>query len=269
VIRLRNALFAIAATVALGSLAAACNAQSSGGASTPHENAADKAFGAKVRAYLLNHPEVLEEAFDRLQAKKEADKQALAHGAIRANRQALEHDPRDGVLGNPKGTVTVVEFFDYRCPFCKAAEPALEKLLADNKDVRLVLKEFPIIDYEDQSHLSRDAAHVALATMAQGKYAAVHQALLAQKVKLDPDVVDQVLKDNGVDVAKARAAATGSAIDEQIADTYKLAHALGIDGTPDFVVGDTLIPGAQMDALEIAIAQARQTQARESAGKKR
>ncbi len=261
VIRLRNALFAIAATVALGSLAAACNAQSS---STAHESAADKAFGAKVRAYLLNHPEVLEEAFGRLQAKQEADKQASAQGAILANRQALERDPRDGVLGNPNGTVTVVEFFDYRCPFCKASEPALQKLLADNKDVRLVLKEFPIIDYEDQSHLSRDAAHVALAAKAQGKYAAVHQALLTERAKLDPDVVDAVLKDAGVDVAKARAEATGKTVDDQIADTYKLAHALGIDGTPAFVVGDTLIPGAQMDALEIAIAQAR-----ESVGKKR
>jgi protein-disulfide isomerase len=268
VIRLRHALFAVAATVVLGSLAAGCNAQSTQDAAAPHETAAEKAFGAKVRAYLLNHPEVLEEAFDKLQAKKEADKQVQAHGAIRANQQALEHDPRDGVLGNPNGTVTVVEFFDYRCPFCKAAEPALEKLLADNKDVRLVLKEFPIIDYEDQSHLSRDAAHVALAAKAQGKYAAVHQALMAQKVKLDPEVVDQVLKDNGVDVAKARAAATNPEIDAQIADTYKLAHALGIDGTPAFIVGDTLIPGAQMDALEIAIAQAREA-AHQAAGKKR
>ncbi len=266
-IRLRNALFAVASIVALGGLAAACDAQStqnpaSHDQGSTHETAADKAFGAKVRAYLLNHPEVLEEAFAKLQAQQEADKQAQAHGAIASHRQALEHDPRDGVLGNPNGTITVVEFFDYRCPFCKAAEPAVEKLLADNKDVRLVLKEFPIIDWEDQSHMSRDAARAALATMPQGKYAAVHRALLEQKAKLDDATVDQVLTANGVDVAKARALAAGKPIDDQITDAYKLAHDLGIDGTPAFIVGDTLIAGAQMDALESAIASARASAAK-------
>ena len=98
------------------------------------------AFGRRVRAYLLAHPEVLQEALERLQAKSDADKAADARAAIRARRQVLEHDPRDPVLGNPNGAVTVVEFFDDRCPLCKAAEPELENLLAANPDVRLVLK---------------------------------------------------------------------------------------------------------------------------------
>jgi protein-disulfide isomerase len=263
VIRLRNALFAISATVALAGLAAACNAQSSSQqASSPqssaaHESAADKAFGARVRAYLLAHPEVLGEAFDRLQAKQAADKEAMARGAIAEHRQALLHDPRDGVLGNPNGKITVVEFSDYRCPFCKAAEPEVEKLLAEQKDVRWVIKEFPIIDWEDQSHLSRDAARVALATLPQGKYAAVHMALLGQQARLDDAVVDEVLKAQGVDVAKTRAQANDKAIEAQLADTLQLAHALGIDGTPAFLVGDTLVSGAQMDALRAAIDAAR------------
>ncbi|MGC1302671.1 MAG: DsbA family protein [Caulobacteraceae bacterium] len=257
--RLRKALSAIAATVALAGLAAACNAQSSQerGAPAAHESASDKAFGARVRAYLLAHPEVLAEAFDQLQAKQAADKLAMAHDGIVKHRQELQHDPRDGVLGNPNGKVTVVEFSDYRCPFCKAAEPEVEKLLAEQKDVRLVVKEFPIIDWEDQSHLSRDAARVALATLPQGKYAAVRMALLAQKAKLEDPVVDEVLKANGVDVAKARALAADKAIDAHLSDTLQLAHALGIDGTPAFIVGETLIPGAQMDDLRAAIDAAR------------
>lgn len=255
--RLRNVLLAVVSVAVLAGVAVGCNAQSSHESAPAHETASDKAFGERVRTYLLSHPEVLEEAFERLQSKQEADKQALASGAIASHRQALEHDPRDPVLGNPNGTVTVVEFSDYRCPFCKAAEPEVEKLLAEQKDVRLVIKEFPIIDWEDQSHLSRDAARVVLATLPQGKYAAVHRAMLAQKAKLEDTVVNETLLGVGIDVAKARALASDKAIDAQLADTYKLAHELGVDGTPGFVVGDTLIAGAQMDALRTAIAAAR------------
>ena len=246
--RLRTALTTLAAIGALAA-AAGCHAQA--------ESASDRAFGARVHAYLLAHPEVLEEAFDRLQARQQSDKDALARNAIAGRRQALEHDPRDGVVGNPRGRITVVEFSDYRCPFCKAAEPEVEALLAANPDVRLVLKEFPIIDYEDQSHRSRDAARAALGALPQGRYAQVHKALLAEKTRLDPEVVAAVLKANGVDPAKDQAAAGSKAVDDQLDDTLKLAHEIGIDGTPAFVVGDTLIAGARMDDLRAAIAAAR------------
>ncbi len=226
---------------------AACHAQ---------ESPADIAFGKRVRSYLLAHPEVLQEAFEKLQAKVDADKADGARSAIVARRQVLERDPRDPVLGNPQGAVTVVEFFDYRCPFCKAAEPDLEKLLAANPDVRLVLKEFPILDTEDQTHLSEDAARAAIAASAQGKYGAVHRALLGQK-HLDEDAIVAVLKTNGVDVAAAQPVETSAATTTQIADARALARALGIDGTPAFIVGDQMIAGAQMDLLRAAIVQAR------------
>ena len=132
--------------------AAACHAQ---------ESASDVAFGKRVRGYLLAHPEVLREAFEQLQVKEAAQKAVGARAAIASRRNLLERDPRDPVLGNPHGKVTVVEFFDYRCPFCKAAEPGVEKLLADNPDVRLVLKQFPILDLEDQTHVSEDATRAA------------------------------------------------------------------------------------------------------------
>ena len=169
--------FAAALSGALAALvltASACHAQ-------PPESASDIAFGKRVRAYLLAHPEVLQEAIDKLQDRADAQKAADARTAVASRRGLLERDPRDAVLGNPKGPVTVVEFFDYRCPFCKGAEPAVEKLLADNPDVRLVLKQFPILDIEDQTHISEDASRAALAALAQGRFASVHRALLSQK----------------------------------------------------------------------------------------
>jgi protein-disulfide isomerase len=244
-------LAALAATAALALGVAGCNAQSP--VSGKPESAQDKAFGAKVRAYLLAHPQVIEEAIEKLQADQEALKSASAQVQIAQNRQALEHDPRDGVAGNPKGAVTLVEFFDYRCPYCKAAQPELERLLAQHPNVRLVLKEFPILDVEDNTHISEDASRAAIAAMAQGKYQKVHDDLLAEK-HLDEDAIGRILKADGVDVAKDQALAKSDAVSAQIADTHKLARAVGIDGTPGFVIGDQMIAGARLDQIEAAIA---------------
>ena len=245
--RLRPAAFLLSALAALALPVAACHAQ---------ESPADIAFGKRVRAYLLAHPEVLQEAYERLQAKADADKASGVREAIVARRDLLEHDPRDPVLGNPRGAVTVVEFFDYRCPFCKAAEPDLETLLTANPDVRLVLKEFPILDAEDQTHISEDAARAAIAAKAQGRYGPVHHALLADK-HLDENGVAAILKADGVDAAAAQPVEASAATTTQIADARALARALGIDGTPAFIVGDQMIAGAQMDLLRTAVAQAR------------
>jgi protein-disulfide isomerase len=229
---------------------AGCQAQSTS------ESAADKAFGAKVRAYLLTHPEVIQEAVDKLQAKETAAKDAEARVAVEAHRQALEHDSRDGVIGAPAAKITVVEFFDYRCPYCKAAAPELQKLLAANPDVRLVLKEFPILDVEDQSHISEDAARGALAALPQGRYAQVHSALLAEH-HLDEAAIHEVLSRNGVDLDKDQALSGGKPITDHLADNHALARALGVDGTPAFVIGDVVISGARLDALQAAITAAR------------
>jgi len=229
---------------------AGCHAQSS------PESAADKAFGAKVRAYLLAHPEVIQEAVDKLQANETAAKDAEARAAVATHRQALEHDPRDAVIGAPQGKITLVEFFDYRCPYCKGAEPDLQKLLTANPDVRLVLKEFPILDAEDQSHISEDAARAALAALPQGRYAQVHEALLAEK-RLDEAAIRDVLNRNGVDLAKDQALSTTKPISDHLAENHALARALGVDGTPAFVIGDAVISGARLDDIQAAITAAR------------
>jgi protein-disulfide isomerase len=245
-----------AALLALALLAAPAAARAQATPVQPPETPAQVAFGAKVRAYLLRHPEVLAEAFDRLQAQQAAQKAADAKALIAANQAALERDPRDPVLGNPKGKVSVVEFFDYRCPYCRAAEPSLEAILAANPDVRLVLKEFPILDLEDSSHISEDAARAALAANAQGRFGPVHRALFARKV-LDEAGIVEVLKAAGVDLDKAKAVETATATTTQLADVHALARTLGVDGTPAFVVGERMIPGADLDALRQAIADAR------------
>jgi protein-disulfide isomerase len=231
---------------------AGCQAQN------PPETAADKAFGEKVRAYLLAHPEVIQEVVDKLDARQAAAKDAQARAAVISHRQALENDPRDGVIGDPKGKITLVEFFDYRCPYCRAVEPDLQKLLAANPDVRLVLKEFPILDVEDQSHISEDAARSALAALPQGRYAQIHADLLAAP-HLDEAVIGDVLKRNGVDMGKDQALAGAKPISDHLAENHALARALGVDGTPAFVIGDAVIAGARLDDIQSAIKAARTT----------
>ena len=150
-------------------------------------------------------------------AQAAADEQIKV--SLAQNRPKIDHDPRDFVAGNPNGKITVVEFFDYRCPYCKAALPDLQKLIAANKDVRLVLTEFPIL-----SAVSENATRAAIAAKAQGKYWAVHQAMLSEK-SLDDAAIERILKANGVDMTKARADAVAKATSDEIDDNHALARA--------------------------------------------
>lgn len=211
---------------------------------------ADKAFGEKVHAYLIEHPEVLVEMSAKLQEKQTAEKTKNAKGAINKYRQALERDPRDFVA-NPNGSITVVEFFDYRCGYCKLAAPQIVELIQKNPDVRFVFKDFVIF-----GHDSEVAARMVLGAKDQGKTIELHKQLMAEK-SLDEAGVMRVAQQLGIDLAKARASGTSEAVTQHLADTHALAEALAIEGTPAFFVGDQMIPGADMHALNLAIDQAR------------
>lgn len=212
----------------------------------------DPAFDAKVRAYLLAHPEVIEEAVQKLQDQKDAESAAKAKVALQHDRQALEHDPRDFVA-NPNGKITVTEFFDYRCPHCINAAPAVLKIIHDNPDVRFVFKEMPIF-----GATSEHAARTAIAVRAAGgDYVGLYQTLMSTR-GLDDSAVDQIARAKGVDPAKANQGPFRIAADAQLADTKKLANDLDIEGTPTFIIGDTLVPGEDMDAVRAAIAKARE-----------
>lgn len=213
----------------------------------------DAAFGDKVRAYLMAHPEVIEEAYQKAQDQKAAKAEAAAQGAISQHLGQLENDPRDFVA-NPQGKVTVVEFFDYRCPYCKAALPDLMDLINKDKDVRFVFKEFPILDNEGKPGVSKRAALAAMASQASGKYLTMHNALMGTRALDDPDIV-RALQANGLDPATALK--DSPAADKRLADDLALATAVGVSGTPSFVVNGKLIPGADMGALSAAIAEAK------------
>ena len=218
----------------------------------------DAAFGAKVRSYLLAHPEVLREMAAKLQVNDQLKQQTASKDAVQKFRQRLERDPRDFVA-NPGGVVTVVEFFDYNCGYCKLAAPEVANLVSANPDVRFVFKEFAF-----QTEDSIAAARMALTPAAKAKGLALYRALMAQK-PLNAATIDRSFVAAGRDPAAARAASGDPAIERQISDTHDLARALGIDGTPAFIVGDQIIHGADLAALRTAIATAR-TAARKRSG---
>jgi protein-disulfide isomerase len=210
----------------------------------------DAAFGQKVHAYLLAHPEVLREASEKLAENDRMSAMKASTDAISKYRGQLERDPRDFVA-NPGGKVTVVEFFDYRCGYCKLAAPEVVKLIEQNPDVRFVFKEFPIF-----GEVSDTAAKVSLTRGGKGKGLEIYKSLMSEKA-LDDAALDRHLAEVGVDAANARKEATHPLIERQILDTHALAVALKIDGTPAFIVGDTMIPGADLPALKAAIAAAK------------
>ena len=215
----------------------------------------DKAFGEKVRAYLLEHPEVLMEASQKLQEKQAAQQAVSSQKAIGEYRQAIERDPRDIVI-NPTGTITVTEFFDYRCGFCRQATPAVLELVQKNPDIRLVLKDFVIFGNDSEA-----AARIALGAKDQGKSLELHKALMAENA-LDAMGALRIAKGLGIDMDKAKAVGESQAVTQHLADTEALARTLNLSGTPAFIVGDTLVPGADINALKLAIEQTRAAKAK-------
>lgn len=199
------------------------------------------AIEAVVRDYILTHPEILPEAMERLQSKGAARQ-------VADNREDLETPFPGAVLGNPRGTITLVEFTDYACGYCRQSVADVRALIAAHPDLRIVVRELPIL-----SPASTEAAKMALAAAAQGKYAAFHDAMFAGS-RPDAASVAAAARAAGVDPT---AAAAGVA--EELADNLDLARKLGINGTPAWVVGDRLLVGAVgREALEKAIAEARE-----------
>lgn len=213
---------------------------------------ADAAFDNKVRAYLLEHPEVIREALIKLQQKEDAAQntqavQALSDPTI---RRQLEQDPRDFVA-NPNGKVTVTEFYDYRCGHCINAAPKIVDLVQQHPEVRFVFKEFVIFGPD-----SLYAARAALAVKkAGGDYVGVYRDFMASRA-LDADVVDSILKRHNVDPKVLKDPAFIKAADAQLNDVRALAVKVGAAGTPHFIVGDEIVEGEDMESLANAINKA-------------
>lgn len=212
-----------------------------------------------VRDYLLEHPELIREAMSRLQQREAAADAVAKKQILVAHRDELLADPASPVLGNPDGDVTVVEFFDYRCGYCKYVAPVLEALLAGDSNVRLVLKEFPILGPD-----SLLAAQAALAAKRQGRYKEFHAALMAAK-QVDEAAINATATELGLDMDKFRADRGDAATTATIEKNQQLAGSLDINGTPAFVIGDRLVPGAaDASALAAYIAEVRHNRGVES-----
>lgn len=221
----------------------------------PFTDAESTAIENIVRSYILENPEIIREAVQILQQREQQATANRQRSAVQAHLDEL-HDPGPlPVLGNPNGDVTIVEFFDYRCGYCRGVAPDLMDAVEADGNVRLVLKEFPILGPE-----SLFAARAAVAAAKQGAYATFHRRLMMDVNEVTQDSVMALAKDMGLDVEQLRADMNASGIDEALRASYSLAEALEISGTPAFVVGDTLVPGAlQRDRLEKLIAEARES----------
>jgi protein-disulfide isomerase len=180
---------------------------------------------------------------------------ALAAQPDILSRDSVLRDPDIPSLGNPNGNLTVVEFFDYQCPYCKKLAPDLAKLVQDDGNIRIVLKDWPIF-----GDVSVSAAKLALASKYQNKYAEAHQALIEADSKLTVDLVNSLLAKAGVDVAAAASdlQAHEKSIDDLLARNSAQAEAFGFQGTPGFIVGTFRIPGVlEMNVFKQVIADAR------------
>ncbi len=212
-----------------------------------------KAHPEIIADYLKAHPEVIVEALQAYQKKQDEAKAELARQTIVAVRDELLNDATNPVGGNPKGDVTIVEFFDYRCPYCKAVDPDLQKAISADGKVRVIYKEFPILGPE-----SLVASRAALAAAGQGKYQAFHDKLLSYKGSLDDATIYSIAGDTGLDVTKLKADMEKPEIKDQISRNYHLADKLNIQGTPAFIIGEIMLPGAaSFDDLTAAFKQAR------------
>jgi protein-disulfide isomerase len=205
-----------------------------------------------IHDYILKHPEVVIEALQSAEDHDRANAEERSRQAVASRRQELQGDTSSPIAGNPKGDVTIVEFFDYRCPYCKQVEPAITALLREDGRIRLVYKEFPVLG-PDSVYASR----AALAARKQGKYAKFHDAMMAAKGTLDTAVVLQLAAGAGLDVDKLKTDMGAPEVEASIKQNFALAQSLEIRGTP-FVIGDEMVPGAiDIATLRQKIAAAR------------
>ena len=198
---------------------------------------------------ILENPEIIMQAVAILQ-QREKDRAASGANTVRLQ---LESDPNAPNLGNLEGDVTVVEFFDYNCPYCRSAGETMQALLAADANVRVIYREWPILG--DDSVI---AARAALAAREQGKYEAFHWALMNGEGRVTEAVIFKVARDLGMDVAKLEADMVSPAVEAHIALSNALAQQLGFTGTPAFIVGDKTAPGMlSFDEITMLVAEAR------------
>lgn len=202
-----------------------------------------------VRDYLVSHPEVLQEAMAELEKRQAAGEAEKHQAAVKEHAQALFSSPRQVVVGNPKGDVTFVEFFDYNCGYCKRAMADMLALMKEDPKLKVVLKEFPVLGPG-----SVEAAQVAVAVRMQDKtgqkYLQFHEKLLGARGQANKAAALAAAKDVGMNIAQLEKDMASPEVKETLQESFKLAEALGMNGTPSYVIGDSVVVGAVgLDAL--------------------
>ena len=217
-------------------------------------NDAQKAdLGAFIRGYLLEHPEILREMSDKLRDKEKRAEETARSSALTSQTAAVFKNPGDAIVGNPKGDVTIVEFMDYNCGWCKKSMTEVQALVEKDKNLKVIFKEFPIFGEH-----SEYAARGALAAAKQGKYWPLHVAMFSHEGQVTKEVVDQLAMAQGLDMTKFKKDLTDQTVIDTIAANYDLAKSLQLNGTPAFIVDTQVVPGyLPLDGLETAIADVR------------
>jgi len=198
-----------------------------------------------LRDYLTKNPEILVEMTTELDKRQAAEQAAQQQKAISDNADKLFRSPVAHVAGNPSGDVSIVEFFDYNCGYCKRALPDVLKLVNNDGKIRLVLKELPIFGEDSEA-----AAKLALASDKQGKYFEMHQKLFSEPGKADKEKALRVAKELGLDVDKLQKDAEDPDIKKALDEAKELAQKLNLQGTPLYLIGDRVIPGAPDDLFD-------------------
>jgi protein-disulfide isomerase len=211
---------------------------------------ADKAAIEKiVRDYILENPEIITQAVQVLQNRKKLAETAADRQMLVANRTALLNNPESPVGGNPKGDVTVVEFFDYRCGVCKRIRPIIDQLQKSDGNIRRVYKEWPILVR---------ASRAAIAARKQGKYLSLHKVMMKANSAFGEAAIMAMAKSVGIDTARLARDMRSSETDGILRNNYALAEKLKLNGTPSFVIGDTLLRGGRdLESLRGIVAEAR------------
>lgn len=218
------------------------------------------AFRAEIRAYLLENPEILVEAMSVLEERRAAQAAAQESVLLETHRAAIFEDGHSWIGGNPEGDITIVEFLDYRCGFCKRAHPEVQALLNGDENIRIIVKEFPILGAESEL-----ASRYAIATKkleGDAAYAAVHDALMAWQGPVNPGALGRIGREAGLSDHDAVLAAMNSdEVNDIIRRNRALGQALNIQGTPSFIMGDSFVRGyvdlQQMQSIVDGIRAAR------------
>lgn len=207
-----------------------------------------------VRETILANPEILLEAFESLEQRSLEAEASARSDVIGQQRLLLEQDPNAPVLANADGDVTIVEFFDYNCPYCRRVKPTVEDLIEADPGVRIVYREWPILG--DGSVF---AARAALASREQGLYEEFHWALMGMEGRAEERSVLMVAREVGLDVQQLRLDMEAPEVEEHIETSMRLAELLGVTGTPAFIIGNSLIPGAVgLEVLQEAVGDVRE-----------